>query len=160
GEMFHRYAKYYDLINRDKPYDQEVAYVASRLRTASPSSRAVLELGSGTGRHGQLLAGAGFDVLGIERSPEMVALAHARELARPGSFKCEVGDIRGLRLARRFDAVISLFHVMSYQTTDEDFAAVLQTAANHLSLGAVFLFDVWHGPAVVAQRPSVRVKTV
>jgi SAM-dependent methyltransferase len=58
-------------------------------------------------------------------------------------------------LVRQFDAVVALFHVISYQT---DFAVALDTAARHLKTGGLFLFDVWHGPAVLFQRPSAREK--
>jgi SAM-dependent methyltransferase len=71
-----------------------------------------------------------------------------------------VGDLRDVRVGRSFDAVISLFHVISYQTDDEDLSAAFRTAAAHLQPGGLFLFDVWHGPAVLAQRPQVRVKEV
>jgi hypothetical protein len=47
---------------------------------------------------------------------------------------------------------------MSYQTTDEALREALRGAADHLRPGGLFLFDVWHGPAVLAQRPSERVK--
>lgn len=157
---FKQYSVYYDLLYSDKNYQAEAEYVASQLRSANPHVRNILELGSGTGRHGRLLAGMGFDVQGVERSSEMAAIA----LSGPGgalgagAFTCAVGDLRLIRLGRTFDAVISLFHVISYQITDEDLDAAFETAAEHLSLGGEFLFDVWHGPAVVAMKPSVRTK--
>jgi len=77
-----------------------------------------------------------------------------------GSFTCEVGDICTTNLGRTFDAVISLFHVMSYQTTNQALQAAFRVAADHLSPGGQFLFDVWHGPAVLAQGPSKRIKEV
>jgi SAM-dependent methyltransferase len=157
-ENFRRYAKYYDLINKDKPYVQEALYVGGRLRGIAPGLSEVLELGSGTGRHGRLLSEKGFHVRGVELSRGMVELAQAHGTQARGSFECDVGDIRSVRLERQFDAVVALFHVMSYQTSDSDFAAVLDTAACHLPPGGLFLFDVWHAPAVLFQRPSVREK--
>jgi hypothetical protein len=76
------------------------------------------------------------------------------------SFNCEVGDICKTRLGRTFDAVISLFHVISYQTTNQALQVSFQVASDHLATGGLFLFDVWHGPAVLSQGPSVRVKEV
>lgn len=159
---FQQYAAFYDLLYRDKDYAAEAAYVATAIRSAMPAARNVLELGSGTGRHGRLLAGLGFDVYGIERSADMVEVAREAAPTVPGvgSFTCAVGDICSARLDRNFDAVISLFHVISYQTTDETLRAAFATAASHLEPGGVFLFDVWHGPAVLADRPAVRVKEV
>ncbi len=154
---FQKYSAYYDLLYADKDYAAEADYVARALGPA----RAVLELGSGTGRHGRLLAERGFTVLGVELSAEMAAEARrcgGAGRAGAGSFACEVGDLRSFRAGRTFDAVISLFHVMSYQTGNDDLTAAFRTAADHLPAGGVFFFDVWHGPAVLTQRPAARVK--
>jgi SAM-dependent methyltransferase len=159
---FHKYSAYYDLLYGDKDYAAEAGYVARAIRKLNPAARTILEFGSGTGRHGRLLARLGFEVHGIERSPEMVALARATpaSLDASGSFTCEIGDVCALKLDRRFDAIIALFHVMSYQTTDDTLRAAFANAAAHLAPGGLFLFDVWHGPAVLFQKPSERVKEV
>jgi SAM-dependent methyltransferase len=158
---FERYSFFYDLLYRDKDYVAEADYVARRLLNWTTQARAILELGSGTGRHGRLLAQMGFDVHGIERSPQMLSLARAAGDLSPhkrGSFTCELGDICTINLGRTFDAVISLFHVMSYQTTNQALRSAFRVAADHLEPEGVFLFDVWHGPAVLFQGPSNRVK--
>ena len=159
---FQKYSAYYDLLYADKDYEAEAGYVARVLRTANPEVRTILELGSGTGLHGRLLAGMGFDVHGIERSSEMAAIAQSttENVTGGGAFSCEVGDLRLVRLGRTFDAVVSLFHVISYQTTDDDLRAGFRTAATHLGNGGLFLFDVWHEPAVLATEPSIRRKEV
>jgi SAM-dependent methyltransferase len=157
--VFEAYAKYYDLLYREKDYAGEAAYVHNLIQRDFPGARSLLELGSGTGRHAVMLAERAYEVSGVDRSPEMVALAQARALelgcARVGFSQ---GDIRSVRLGRTFDVVVSLFHVMSYQTTHEDLAAATATAAAHLGPGGGFIFDCWYGPAVLMQRPEVRVK--
>lgn len=159
---FHEYSAYYDLFYTDKNYESEVGYVGRTLRTANPQTRTILELGSGTGRHGRLLAGIGFDVHGVELSRDMASVARSSADRTPegGTFSCEVGDLRLVRVGRTFDAVISLFHVISYQTTNDDLRAAFKTAAVHLEPGGAFFFDVWHGPAVLATPPSSRTKEV
>jgi len=161
---FQKYSAYYDLLYRDKDYAGEAKYIVRTIRSVAPDASRILELGSGTGRHGRLLALLGFHVHGIERSVDMVAMARA-EPALPvtetgGSFTCEVGDVRSANLGRTFDAVIALFHVISYQATNEDLRAAFRVAARHLAPGGLFLFDVWHGPAVLTERPKERVKNV
>lgn len=162
AEVFQRYSAYYDLLYRDKDYAAEAGYVGRLLRSALPEARQLLEMGSGTGRHGRLLAQQGFQVFGVERSEYMVELAQRTGGEGEGSdgFDCVAGDIRTVELNRRFDAVISLFHVVSYQISNFDVMRTFATAARHLELGGIFLFDVWHGPAVLNERPSVRVRRV
>ena len=67
-------------------------------------------------------------------------------------------DIRSFALDEHFDAAIALFHVMSYQNTEDDVASVLQRVAEHLESDGIFLFDTWYGPAVLCQQPELRVK--
>ena len=158
---FRKYSAYYDLLYRDKDYNAEADYVARLLRAERPDTQTILELGSGTGRHGRLLAAKGFDVHGIERSTDMVGIAVANAqspIFNGGRFTCEVGDICKVHLSQRFDAAIALFHVISYQTTNELLRSSFRTVVDHLMPHGIFLFDVWHGPAVLTERPSRRVR--
>ncbi len=151
--VFDAYSRYYDLLYQDKDYAAEVTYADALLQRHGISGRELLEFGSGTGRHGRLLAERAYRVTGIERSAAMVA----RALPSPG-FRCLPGDIRTVQLGRTFDAVLSLFHVVSYQVGNADVQAVFARAAEHLLAGGLFVFDVWYSPAVLAQRPAVRIK--
>lgn len=152
-DVFKVYSRYYDLLYRDKDYAGEADYIKRLLRRHGITQGNLLEFGSGTGKHGRLLAEAGYQVHGIERSAEMVKLAE-----QGNGFTCETGDICAVQLARHFDAVLSLFHVVSYQVTNASLHAVFARAAEHLDLGGLFLFDFWYTPAVYSLRPSVRVK--
>jgi SAM-dependent methyltransferase len=150
---FNAYSRYYDLLYQDKDYPAEAGYIKDLLGRHGLSQGDLLEFGSGTGKHGQLLAAAGYRVHGIERSAEMVAWAEQT----PG-FTCQQGDIGTVHLGRTYDAVLSLFHVISYQTSNAALQAVFDRAAEHLPPGGLFVFDFWYSPAVYAQRPTVRVK--
>jgi SAM-dependent methyltransferase len=163
ADVFGDYAAYYELLYHDKDYAAEAGYVAGLIRRFHPQARSVLELGSGTGTHARLLAQAGFRVHGVERSPGMLARARAASAGDTGlpaghAPMFTPGDIRRARLGRRFDACVALFHVLSYQTAEADVVAAFRTARRHLSEKGLFLFDVWYGPAVLSERPAVRVK--
>ncbi len=160
--VFNHYAAYYDLLYRDKDYVGEAAFVAALLKKHAPAARRILELGCGTGRHAILLAERGYEVCGIDQSPGMLSSAGQRLAALPPDIATRLqfreGDLRSVRVPEKFDAVISLFHVISYQTSNDDLDAAFATARAHLAPGGVFLFDVWYGPAVLTDRPAVRVK--
>ncbi len=159
---FKEYARYYDLLYKDKDYAAEAKFVEHLIHTYAPAARSILDLGCGTGQHAALLAGHGFQVQGIDRSEGMLLSAEKRRSALSGRrrrhLKFSKGDIRTVRLGTRFDVVISLFHVMSYQTGNDDLNDAFATAREHLVPGGTFIFDCWYGPAVLTQRPSVRIK--
>ncbi len=160
---FGKYARYYDLLYRDKDYAAEAELVHRLIRKYAPETKSVLDLGCGTGMHAHFLSKMGYLLHGVDRSPAMLELA-PRRIPGGGSNRPEaqpsfsLGDVRGVRLNNTFDAVISLFHVMSFQTTNDDLTAAFATAKFHLNPGGILVFDCWYGPAVLSQKPAVRVK--
>ncbi|BAN36677.1 type 12 methyltransferase [Sulfuricella denitrificans skB26] len=160
--IFANYARYYDLLYRDKPYQEEAEYVQRLILSHVPNASAIVELGCGTGAHAEYLASAGIEVNGVDLSEWMLERAAVRRVQLPDDVAQRLhfshGDVRDVRLGVRVDAVISLFHVMSYQSENADLQAMFITAREHLRPGGVFIFDVWYGPAVLADRPVVRVK--
>jgi SAM-dependent methyltransferase len=147
----------------DKDYEAECDFLEEALRRfATAPVRSILDLGCGTGGHAIPLAQRSYEVVGVDRSAQMIAVAGQKaqageEVAGP----CfEVADIRKLQLGRTFDAAICMFAVLGYQTTNEALADTLRSARSHLKPGGLFLCDFWYGPAVLTQRPTDRVKIV
>jgi SAM-dependent methyltransferase len=150
------YAAIYDLFYQDKNYQQETDYVCSLLTKFSTiTTSSILDLGCGTGGHDVFLASKGFQVTGIDQSAEMVK--HASEI-RGKNVVFSTGNIQHLELNKKFDAVVSLFHVMNYQVTRAELLNCLVTAKKHLNEGGVFIFDFWHGAGVLADPPTIRLK--
>ncbi len=157
--VFNAYAAYYDLLYQDKNYHKEAQYIYRFLEENGISSGKILELGSGTGKHAEEFAKMGFCVHGIDLSQKMVQEAnHRNNNNQKGQLFFEVGDVRNFEAGKKFDAVISLFHVISYQTKNEDIQKMFKTAAKHLKQNGVFIFDFWYGPGVLTDPPAVRQK--
>ncbi|MEW5847155.1 MAG: class I SAM-dependent methyltransferase [Myxococcota bacterium] len=155
--VFGEYARYYDLLYREKAYAGEADWVLRRLREAKPDVCSVLDVGCGSGRHALELARQGVTVTGVDISPEMVQRAHEASRGVPG-VRFVTGDARTVRLGERFDAVVALFHVLSYQTSNHDLLAFLQTIREHVQPDGVVLVDFWHAPAVLGEGVSPRIK--
>jgi len=160
--VFDAYAAYYDLLYQEKDYAGEAAYVHSLLQHHALGVRDVLELGCGTGAHAEHLARMDYNVHGVDLSEAMLARAGERRAAMPSGvanlLSFGLGDVRTVRTGNTYDAVISLFHVVSYQAKNSDLQAMFATAREHLRPGGLFIFDVWYGPAVLTDQPAVRVK--
>ena len=160
--VFGTYARYYDLLYADKDYAAEAAYVERLILEVAPQARTILDLGCGTALHASLLAAKGYEVTGIDASETMLARGAQRLEALSEDVKRRVhllqGDICSLRADGTFDAVVSLFHVMSYQTRTSELKAAFANARAHLVPGGVFVFDFWYGPAVLTVRPELRTR--
>jgi SAM-dependent methyltransferase len=160
---FERSADFYDDLYESKDYAAEADYVDSLIQQYSSRAQSLLDLGCGTGRHAIEFAEKGYTVVGVDRSSEMImrAQGHREELLphireRVAFEQC---DIRDLRLGRRFDVVVSLFHVVSYQISNDDLIAAFTTATTHMQTNSLFIFDCWYGPGVLTDPPAVRTKS-
>ena len=91
--------------------ETRAAWRALLLEHLPPAPARVADLGCGTGTLSVLLAEEGYDVHGLDLSPEMITRARAKAAATPtgrGSVSFEVGDAAEPDLpAGRFDAVLS-----------------------------------------------------
>ena len=157
--IFKDYSTYYDLLYKDKDYAGEARFVHDVLGKHRPGARTLLNLGCGTGSHDFHLTQLGYGVTGVDLSPEMITIARSKQGSDPSPNPAfEVGDVRTFRQERKFDVVISLFHVMSYQVSNADLNAAFATASSHLDSGGIFVFDCWYGPGVLTDPPVVRHK--
>ncbi len=160
----HQYAAYYDALYRDKDYQGEADFVSTLLRKHGARRGSLLDLGCGTAMHAGILAESFQEVVGVDLSIRMLAMAEARRARMPRRIarrlSLQPGDIRTVRLRRRFDAVLALFHVLSYQLDNDDLLAALKTTALHAHEESLIFLDFWHGPGVLTDRPATRVKRI
>jgi SAM-dependent methyltransferase len=161
---FGKYSQYYDLLYQDKDYPREVAFISDLIYRHAPQGTSILELGCGTGRHAAMLSEGPWTIDGLDLSEEMLQIAEARRKSLPGSLAERLrffhGDVRTFDTGKKYDAIVSLFHVVSYQNSNEDILEMFWRVGEHLKQGGIFIFDYWYGPAVLTDRPAVRVKRI
>lgn len=158
---FGDYACFYDALYQDKDYQAECDYLLATLaRFDTRPTRTILDLGCGTGNHDLPLTRMGYEVVGVDRSEAMVAQARCKATDAALDAEFLTGDIRDLNLGRTFDAVISMFAVISYQCSNDDLLGMMRTARRHLKPGGLFVFDGWFGPAVLMSGPVAASKIV
>lgn len=161
-QTFQDYAYYYNSFYKDKDYKTEAGTVDKLLKGYNSRINNIVNFGCGTGKHDIELARLGYQCKGIDISPLMIEIARQNADANESRIEFEVGDVRNYETDRKYDAVISLFHVMSYQNTNEDILNSFRSARKLLNNSAdgYFLFDVWYGPGVLSDKPCVRVKEI
>jgi SAM-dependent methyltransferase len=157
-----KHADCYDLFYQDKPYQEEARYAVELIRARFPAAQTILDLGCGTGLRCLELARLGYKVSGVDLSASMLdaALRHlsaARDIS-PTSVEFQIGDITTFQASSKYDAVISLFHVFSYLTTEVALRQAVDCSFANLNAGGVFIFDYWHGPGVLRDPPITRTR--
>lgn len=160
NSVFNLYGKYYDLLYRDKDYLGESEYISNLIEKFRPDAKSILDLGCGTGRHDIIFADKGYDVTGVEISGSMYEEAeyNKKNVRSDRKLKFLQNDFRELQINEKFDIIVSLFHVMSYQTSNKDLLKTFTAVDKHLKEDGIFMFDFWYGPGVLNDRPETRTK--
>ena len=159
--VFEQYSVYYDRIYRDKDYQEECNYLKSIFDTYGEGKvRTVLDVGCGTGSHALILSAMGYDVTGIDLSEKMLRIAVNKAEHQKKQINFLQGDIRHLDLSQKFDAVVAMFNVLGYLTTNRDIENAFKSMRKHLHPGGLFVGDAWYGPAVLNEKPGEREKFV
>ena len=148
---FKEYSKYYDIIYKNKKYDVEANYIHELISKFNPNSNSILNLGCGTGNHDFLLQKLNYKIVGLDLSKEMIEIANEKN--KSDDLKFIYSNIQEFDLNQKFDNVISLFHVMSYQKDNYELDKVFSNVERHLNNEGVFIFDFWYGPAVLTDLP-------
>ena len=136
--QFKLIANYYDDLMAGVPYRLWVDYLEDLLKRIDYHPRTVLDAACGTGNVGELLAARGYQVVGVDISPEMIEIARGKK----SSVEYHVQDVADLDLGRKFDLAISLFDSINYMTDVKRLARGMKRVGEHLHDGGVLMFDV------------------
>ena len=160
-EVFQDYALYYNAFYQDKDYIGEARQIDELLKKyGNCNIKKLMNFGCGTGKHDIELSKLGYQCTGIDVSPLMIDIAKSNIKNEQVKVEFYVADIRKYVTEKKYDAVISLFHVTSYQNGNDDIMAAFRSARKALDKGGLLLFGVWYGPGVLNNKPEVRVKEV
>lgn len=134
------FASVYDRFMEDVPYEKWRDLIVDELKREKITDGLLLDLGCGTGTLTKLLAAAGFDMIGVDGSQEM--LMEAREKAGNSDILYLCQDIRAFELYGTVRAIVSTCDTMNYLLTPEDFIQTVRLVNNYLDPGGLFIFDL------------------
>ncbi len=134
-------AEGYDALTADVGYPRWADYVEKHFARLKRPVRTVLDLACGTGSLTRELAGRGYAVTGVDKSPEMLALAEekCRDLSPRPRFFCE--PMEGLRLPGRVDACVCCLDSVNYVLQPQKLRRAFRRVWECLEPGGLFLFD-------------------
>lgn len=140
-EAYTGFAAVYDLFMDNVPYEEWHNYLTGLLTEYGVRDGIVLELGCGTGRMTRLLAGDGYDMIGIDNSEEMLQIAGEAGTEKEGILYL-LQDMREFELYGTVRAVVSICDSMNYILEEEELLMVFRLVNNYLDPGGVFIFDM------------------
>ncbi len=142
-EAYTGFAEVYDLFMDNVPYEQWAKYITGLLREYGIEDGLVLDLGCGTGTMTELLAEAGYDMIGIDQSEEMLEEALEKKEASGHDILYLCQDMREFELYGTVRAIVCVCDSMNYILEEEEILDILSAAAyNYLDYDGLFIFDL------------------
>ena len=141
-ESYGRFAGVYDVFMDNVNYREWADYIIETLAQDGIRDGLVLELGCGTGTVTEMLADAGYDMIGIDNSEEMLAEAMEKRAESGHDILYLLQDMQDFELYGTVRAVISVCDSMNYLTDEEDLEYLFALVNNYLDPGGIFVFDL------------------
>jgi SAM-dependent methyltransferase len=147
------YSNLYDVIHKDKNYKNDVDKIEILLSNLNLGNRigSILDFGCGTGKHLSILDARGYKVQGYDPSTDMIERAKSNYPHILFANKME-------DLHFKFDLVISLFDVLSYQCTSELLNDYFEQLLSKVAPGGYIIVDFWNLNGVQKNPPENRTK--
>lgn len=140
-EAYTSFASVYDTFMDNVPYGEWGGYIYTLLCRYGVKSGIILDLGCGTGTITEILAGYGYDMIGVDNSEDMLELAMEKRIASGHDILYLLQDMREFELYGTVRAVVSVCDSVNYITEPEELAGVFRLVNNYLDPGGIFLFD-------------------
>ena len=154
-DAYTEFSKWYDELMEDVPYDEWFEFVKEKLSENGIKDGLVCELGAGTGNFTIRLAEAGYDMIGIDNSDEMLAEARTKkeeylkeESENTSGSVNKVSDImyicqdmREFELYGTVNAIVSICDSINYILEDEEMIHTFKLVNNYLDPKGLFVFD-------------------
>lgn len=141
-ESYGKFAKVYDMFQDNVNYREWADYIIQMLHRYEIKDGLVLELGCGTGTMTELLADAGYDMIGIDNSGEMLSEAMEKRTVSGHDILYLLQDMQDFELYGTVRAVVSVCDSMNYLTEEEDLEYLFALVNNYLDPGGIFIFDM------------------
>lgn len=119
----------------------------------SSKAREIVEFGAGTGTVAVGLSLEGFDVTGVDFSPEMLKKARQKAKSHGADTRFINGNIVRVDLRRQFDLLICLGNTLPIIDSLRDARALFKNCANHLKPGGTIVIQILNYDRILKTRP-------
>ncbi len=142
-EAYTSFAQVYDELMDNVPYKDWCNNLCQILKSYGINDGLLLDLGCGTGTLTELLADAGYDMIGVDGSEDMLSIAmEKRDAGGYEDILYLLQDMREFELYGTVRGVVSICDSMNYITEPEDLLTVFKLVWNYLDYDGIFIFDM------------------
>lgn len=140
-EAYTSFAAVYDTFMDNIPYEEWGTYLKELLKEYEIEDGLVLDLGCGTGTMTEILAEAGYDMIGVDNAEDMLEIAMEKKVESGHDILYLLQDMREFELYGTVRAAVSICDSVNYITEEEDLLEVFRLVNNYLDPKGMFIFD-------------------
>ena len=149
---------YYHLLYKNRDEKEAKRFIFNLIKNIDIKHNArVLDLACGKGRHAKMLHETGFDVLGVDLSPNSISSANKE---KTDGLSFQVHDMREVIPGEKFDAIFNLFTSFGYFDDSSDNLKMLQSIHTMLNEDGLLIIDFMNASKVIAQLVTEEKKQV
>jgi len=139
--VYQSFAKVYDTLMDNIPYDDWGKYLVSLLKKYGIGDGLILDLGCGTGNITEYLYEAHYNMIGLDNSEDMLMIAKDKALEKNHDILYLLQDMRDFELYGTVKAVVSICDSLNYILNEDELLQVFKLVNNYLDPGGLFIFD-------------------
>ena len=137
------FARYYDQLTANIDYKKRGEYFHSIIQKFKTTKENILlDLACGTGSISEVMAGLGYDVIGVDNSDEMLGMAIEKKFDSGLNIQYLCQDMRKLDMFGTIDITICALDSINHLASLNDVRKVFENVAFFSELGGLFIFDV------------------
>jgi SAM-dependent methyltransferase len=133
--MYDGLSEFYNLFMQDVDYNGWCDFICEHII----GSKNGMDVGCGSGTLTLMLKQRGYDVFGVDLSPEMIAIAQKNAKKTANNVNFAVADAEKIKLDKKLDFITATCDVVNYLKNPFDF---FKNTYNNLNEDGIFIFDV------------------
>ncbi len=141
-DAYTAFAEVYDLFMEETPYEEWCQYLTGQLSKHGITDGIVLDMGCGTGVMTELLAGQGYEMIGVDASADMLAQAFEKKEQSGHDILYLCQDMCELELYGTVRAVVCICDSLNYILEEEMLLRTFRRIYQYLEPDGLFLFDM------------------
>ena len=142
SDIYENFAFIYDSFMKDINYNDWIFYIEKIWKKENFSPKTILDLGCGTGNISERFALKNYEVIGIDFSEDMLAIARDKSYEKNLDILYLCQNMIEFELYGTVDCILSLCDSLNYVVDENDLFKVFKLVNNYLNPGGLFIFDM------------------
>ncbi|HDY87814.1 MAG TPA: class I SAM-dependent methyltransferase [bacterium] len=141
-QPYAKLAEIYDRVMNHVNYDEWAQYISSIFNRFGIKVKNILEIACGTGSLALLLQRHGYNITGMDLSPDMLKVAESKFKQNGLPLHFFAADMTSIPMKKEFDAVLCMYDSINYLKDPAEFKKAVEEISKVTKYGSLFIFDV------------------